>query len=194
MQSSNGQMSYAMLLRTRQAPLNTLFYTKIVVYEASSYEDYSKSLSFCNSFSFCIFFNGELSPPVVVCFLINCLYQEEQVLVLSFLITLSSQSPYISPLLLLSSQSHMRPITYIVWLLKSSLEILQSLCCQIFYFCYLASFTIKRFKSLYHLEYTVLLFKVFRFNTEIVPVLSFFFHSFSELTCIDRLLFFKVLS
>lgn len=36
-------------------------------------------------FSFCtFFFNGELSPPVVVCFLINCLSKEEQVLVLSF--------------------------------------------------------------------------------------------------------------
>lgn len=29
-------------------------------------------------------FNGELSSPVVVCFLINCLSKEEQVLVLSF--------------------------------------------------------------------------------------------------------------
>lgn len=45
-----------------------------------------RSLSFAiHFFILHIFsFNGELSPPVVVCFLINCLSKEEQVLVLSF--------------------------------------------------------------------------------------------------------------
>lgn len=83
-----------------------------------------RSLSFAiHFFILHIFsFDGELSPPVVVCFLINCLSKEEQVLVLSFF-----------DYSVIPESIHL-----------SYFEILQSLCCQIFYFCYLAKFYYKK--------------------------------------------------
>lgn len=124
------KMSCACCSRTRQAPLNTLFYTKnCCVWGQLLWRLFKKSV-FCNSFfHFAHFFLMENFLLLWLSVFWSTAYPKRSKFWCShFLITLSSQSPYISPTVAVFPVSYETYCLYCLTL-KSSLEILQSLCC-----------------------------------------------------------------
>lgn len=105
MQCSSGQMSYAMLLRTRQAPLNSFILCTNCCVWSRLLQRLFKEVCLLRFIFFILRlfpFNGELSPPVAV-FWSTAYPKRSKFWCSHFWITLSSQSRCISPSLLLSS-------------------------------------------------------------------------------------------